>query len=195
MILWIIAIGLTIVFALLMLLVFIRKLHYDAIHRNLLDLEDAYGGRVIRGGFAIRPRYSGTYKGKKIWVSITSSREKDGRAYHIEVSMQAKSKYQFSVMSSRMLEGQQIEQERETKMISLNSGKYILEVIEKGHLKQLNNKKLEPIIEKMDPFEFILVSKNQIMLERISHDLMKDTDIRQLGNLIKSLDDFRAVLA
>ena len=194
MILWIIAIALTIIFVFLLLLVFLRKLQYDSIHQNLLDLEDAYGGKVMRGGFAVRPRYSGLYKGKRISVSITTSKDKRGRIYHIEVTMQASSKFQFSVMNAQLIKDQNIQPDRKERMKSISSDKYVFEVIEKDHLSHLNLKRLGDIILQMDPFEFILISKNQLMLERVSHDFRKDTDIRYLGNLIKSMYEFRDAL-
>ena len=36
------------------LLIYIRKTMWDAVHRSLLDLEDAYEGTVVRRSFAAR---------------------------------------------------------------------------------------------------------------------------------------------
>ena len=49
MIVWIIVISVAVVLILLAGMVLLRKVHFDSIHRNLLDLEDKFGGKVIRG--------------------------------------------------------------------------------------------------------------------------------------------------
>lgn len=195
MILWIIALSLTFIFLLLLLFVFLRKLHFDAIHRNLLDLEEAYGGKVIRGGFAIRPRYVGKYKGKTISVAITSAREKnEGRKYYIEVNFQASPQTNFSILDAKLLADQNILKERKEKMIQIADGNYVLEVIDKNHLRSLKIKEIGEAISPLSPFEFILASKSGIMFERISTDLNRDTDIRQLGHIIKQIHELRKVV-
>jgi hypothetical protein len=195
MILWIIALSLTFVFFLLLLFVFLRKLHFDAIHRNLLDLEEAYGGKVIRGGFAARPRYVGKFKGKTISVAITSAREKNqGRKYFIEVNLQASPKTNFSILDAKLLEDQNILYERKEKMIQIANGNFVLEVVDKNHLRFLKIKQIGEAISPLNPFEFILASKSGIMFERISTDLNRDTDIRQLGHVIKQINELRKVV-
>jgi len=194
MVLWIVLIAIAAVFLILLAMVFLRKLHFDHIHRNLLDLEDKYGGKVIRGGFAIRPKYSGEYKNKKISVTITYSKEKDGRKYYVELTMQAKSRLQFSILGPNLLEEKDITPERKNKIVKLNEDNYIVEVTDPDHIKLLNLKKISSIATNMYPFVFILITKTGLMLEKVSNDLIKDTDIRQLGSLFKNMHELREVL-
>jgi hypothetical protein len=194
MILWIVVIASMVVLAILVAMIFLRKIHFDTIHRNLLDLEDKYGGKVIRGGFAIRPKYSGDYKGKKVSVTITYSKEKDGRKYYIELTMQANSKLQFSILGPNLMEGQELSPERKEKIITLGSDNYLLEVTDPSHIESLNIKRISNIVTKMYPFVFILITKTGLMLERVSNDLINDTDIRQLGNLFKNMNELREAL-
>ena len=194
MVLWIILIVLAAIFLILLAMVFLRKLHFDHIHRNLLDLEDKYGGKVIRGGFAIRPKYSGDYKGKKVSVTITYSKEKDGRKYYVELTMQAKSKLQFSILGPNLLEEKDITPERKNKIVKLNEDDYLVEVTDPEHIKLLNLRKISTIVTNMYPFVFILITKTGLMLEKVSNDLIKDTDIRQLGSLFKNMYELREIL-
>lgn len=194
MILWIIVIGLAVILTALATMILLRKIHFDTIHRNLLDLEDKYGGKVIRGGFAIRPKYSGDYKGKKVSVTITYSKEKDGRKYYIELTMQANSKLQFSILGPNLMEGQEISPERKEKIIILGKDNYLLEVTDPSHIKSLNIRKISNIVTRMYPFVFILITKTGLMLERVSNDLINDTDIRQLGNLFNCMYELREAL-
>lgn len=194
MVLWILIISMGALTLLIGAMIFLRKLHFDSIHRNLLDLEDKFGGKVIRGGFAIRPKYSGNYKGKKVSVTITYSKEKDGRKYYIELTMQAESNFQFSIMGPNLLEGQDLPPERKKKIVTLDDNNYLLEVTDPSHIKRLNIKKISDIAAKMYPFVFILITKTGLMLEKVSNDLIKDTDIRQLGSLFKNMYELRELL-
>ena len=56
-------------------LIWLRKIQFDAVHRNFLDLVDHYGGRVIRDGFAIRPKFSGFVNDRRISISISSEKK------------------------------------------------------------------------------------------------------------------------
>lgn len=191
---WIILISLAIVIIVLAIMVFFRKLHFDTIHRNLLDLEDKFGGKVIRGGFAIRPKYSGDYKGKKISVTIAYSKENGARKYYIELTMQAKSKLQFSILGPNLMEGQEIPPERKKKIIELPEEKYLLEVTDPSHIKLINITKIGDIVKTMYPFVFILITKTGLMIEKVSNDLIKDTDIRHLGSLFKNMYELREAI-
>lgn len=194
MVLWILLIVLAGILLILLAMIFLRKLHFDHIHRNLLDLEDKYGGKVIRGGFAVRPKYSGDYKGRKVSVTITYSKEKDGRKYYVELTMQAKSRLQFSILGPNLLEEKDITPERKNKIVKLNEDDYLVEVTNPNHIKLLNLKQISSIVTNMYPFVFILITKTGLMFEKVSNDLIKDTDIRQLGSLFKNMYELREVL-
>jgi hypothetical protein len=191
---WVIIISFAAIFILIAVMIFLRKIHFDTIHRNLLDLEDKFGGKVIRGGFAVRPKYSGDYKGEKISVTIAYSKENGNRRYYLELTMQAKSKLQFSILGPNLMEGQEISPERKNKIVKLSKGNYLLEVTDPAHIKLLNINKITEIVTKMYPFVFILITKTGLMLEKVSADLIKDTDIRHLGGLFKNMYALREAL-
>ena len=93
------------VLVVLLLLIWLRKAQFDAVHRNFLDLEDHYGGRVIRNGFAIRPKYSGVFKENRMSISISSEKKTDDhpRQFYISIYMQAPSQINFTVLSNSWL--------------------------------------------------------------------------------------------
>ena len=191
---WVIIISFAAIFILIAVMIFLRKIHFDTVHRNLLDLEDKFGGKVIRGGFAVRPKYSGDYKGEKISVTIAYSKENGNRRYYLELTMQARSQLQFSILGPNLMEGQEISPERENKIVKLSKGNYLLEVTDPAHIELLNINKITEIVTKMYPFVFILITKTGLMLEKVSADLIKDTDIRQLGGLFKNMYALREAL-
>ena len=108
--------------------------------------------------------------------------------------MQARSQLQFSILGPNLMEGQEISPERENKIVKLSKGNYLLEVTDPAHIELLNINKITEIVTKMYPFVFILITKTGLMLEKVSADLIKDTDIRQLGGLFKNMYALREAL-
>ncbi len=68
------------------LLLYVRKSQWDTIHRNLLDLEDHYEGKVIRRGFAARPFFYGKINGHPLTVNISSEKLGDERLNYFDIS-------------------------------------------------------------------------------------------------------------
>ena len=184
--LYVIGIGVAVVLGAILLLVWLRKVQFDAVHRNFLDLEDHYGGRVIRAGFAVRPRYSGQYKKNKITVSVSSESSKEGRRYYIAVTMQSRPPIHFTILSRHWLEDRQSRAQKKN-VIQLLDGQYLLEVPQVALLKKINVGVLNQIVEKMHPFAYVLIAKTGIILERLSTNLIKDTEFPVMQDLIHNI--------
>ena len=187
MILWTIAIVLTILFLLLLLLVWLRKIQFDAIHQNFLDLEDHFGGRVIRNGFAIRPRFAGQYKNKEFTISITTEGGKEERKYYICVTFQGESHTNFSVMSAEWLGNQAENEDNDRCIVPIADGQFKLETTNRARLRELDLPKIEKAVHKLVPFAYVLVGKKRIMLERISQSVVQDTKIENLRPLLEGM--------
>jgi hypothetical protein len=76
--------------AVILIMIYLRKLHWDIIHNNLYDLIDQIGGKVIRHGFATRPIYYGKYKGYELTINFSTEKTKKGRKNCIDVSINKK---------------------------------------------------------------------------------------------------------
>jgi hypothetical protein len=171
-------------------LIWLRKIQFDAIHQNFLDLEDNYGGKVYRGGFAVRPKYIGSFENIKLSISISSERKNNQRSrrFYISVYLEAPSKINFTVMSTNWLNLEKRDMsDRHFKKIFKNS--YLIEVSEKNILSRLNLKKIETMVEDLHPFAYALISKKGLILERISQNLVEDTKFQKLDELVKLLYD------
>lgn len=168
------------------LLVWLRKVQFDAVHRNFLDLEDHFGGKVIRAGFAVRPQYTGHYKKNKITISVSSEGNKGGRRYYIAVTMQSHSPVHFTILSRHWLEDRHA-QSRKQNVVQLMDGQYLLEVPQVGLLKKINVSALNRIVQQMHPFAYVLIAKTGIILERLSTNLIKDTEFPALKELIQGM--------
>ncbi len=64
---------------------YLRKLHWDAIHNNLLDLEDEIGGAVIRKGFLARPVFHAKYKGSEVTINFSQDKRQGKRINYIDI--------------------------------------------------------------------------------------------------------------
>ncbi len=168
-------------------MLWIRKNQLDMVHRNFIGLKEQFGGEVLRGGFAVRPRYTGVIKGNKFAISITSEKNKNGRKYYIAATMESQSKVHFSILSSDWLEDREKIEEQGRKLVSIKNGQYLLELSKKSQLKQLNKSKLEEPLAEIDPVAYILVGKSHIILERPSVNLTEDTQIEPMRRLLNGM--------
>ncbi|MFZ0389838.1 MAG: hypothetical protein WAN36_05215 [Calditrichia bacterium] len=167
-------------------LIFLRKLQFDAVHNNFLDIVDRYGGKVVRGGFAVRPRYTGSYRNNNVSISISAEkREKNKpRQFFISLFYQSAANANFTVMAKDWLKLQNGKNQKNRIFKNVGNEKYVLEVTEKELMNQLDIPGIEEQVLKLDPFAYVLVSKKGILLERLSTNLIADTEFRHMEVLL-----------
>lgn len=187
MILWTIALSLTIIFLFLLALLGLRKVQFDAIHHNFLDLEDEFGGRVIRDGFAVRPRFAGKFKDQEIHVAISTEKAEGERRYYIGVTMEARPKINFFIKSTDWLGKKEIPEEQKNRTRSILNGLYWLEAKDAKDFKKLNLPDFEKIISAIHPVAYVLIGNSRILLERISLRIVEDTKIEVLRPLLEGM--------
>lgn len=171
----------------ILILVWLRKMQFDAVHRNLLDLVDKYGGRVVRSGFAVRPRYSGTYKDSNVSISISAEKKNKNtpRQFYISVYVQAQANSNFTVISNDWLQWRDKSDKKHRFTRAIADKKYLVEVTNQALLNRLNYKQIEHIVNKLHPFAYVLVSRKGLILERLSSDLIRDTEFAKLESLME----------
>jgi hypothetical protein len=178
-----------VIVAVLILLIWLRKVQFDAVHRNFLDLVDNFGGKVHRGGFAIRPRYSGNFKEFPVSISISSEKKEknQNRLFYISIYYKAEGNHNFTVLSNDWLTERDPAEKSKRPFRLILKEKYRLEVAKDDILKKIDITSLEKIIETIDPIAYALVSQKGIILERISTNLIKDTEFDRLNTLLEGL--------
>lgn len=183
----------TIILSLILLtiagLIWLRKAQYDAIHRNFLDLVDQYGGRVMRGGFAIRPKYTGNFKENNVSISFSSEKKNknETRRYYLSIFLQTTNDINFSILSMEWI-GDETQVDLGQRVVKkIFNKKYVIEVSDKKLIKKIDASSIEKTVAKMHPFAYALVTKKGILLERLSHNLMADTEIKPLSELLEAL--------
>ncbi len=85
------------------LLLYVRKSQWDTIHRNLLDLEDHYEGKVIRRGFAARPFFYGKINGYPLTLNISSEKIGKERLNYFDISWGMPTAESFTISEKEWL--------------------------------------------------------------------------------------------
>jgi len=182
-------IGVSILLFSFAVLIWLRKVQYDGIHRNFLNLVDHYEGQIVRAGFASRPKFSGQFKDFPITVSF-SSEKKGGRPFrrfYVAVFLQAPGKLNFTIMSKNWMSETEPQTLSGRHILWLSDGEYLVEVTDKNLLRKLDVKQIEEILSQLHPFAYVLVSKRGLILEKLSRNLMKDTEEEYLLPLFEGL--------
>jgi len=177
------------------ILIWLRKIQFDAVHRNFLDLVDHYGGRVIRDGFAIRPKFSGFVDDRRISISISSERKtnKNPRRFYISIYLQAPAKINFTIMSNAWINLRQENKGSKRIIKQIMDKQYSIEVSSRNLLKNLDVFQIEKVVNQMHPFAYVLVSRKGLILERLSDNLIADTEYEKLNPLLKALQSLTSL--
>ncbi len=177
---------------LLIIINYLRKLHWDIIHRNLLDLVDEIGGKVIRQGMLGRPIYHGQYNNLDITVNFSTERIKSGRKNLIDISIGTPLKQSFTISSFDWLN------EREESAIEefeeFNMDGTIRYGIRKSSDTTDINEKLQTFLKELDPFLFLFVGTNGILFEKEGGNLAISTRHPELKNQLMSISALIGVL-
>lgn len=178
------------------LMVWVRKTMWDAVHRNLLDLEDKIEGKVTRSGFGSRPIFHGIFEGREITINFSSEKKGDKRLTYIDISYTAKSSFSFTISEKKWLEDQQAgplkdfyewtNEARQTMLLRPSSDKHVAQLHKKESLKE---------ILKMDSdLAYLFVGPNGFIYEFISEEVIKSTEPKALLIRLKMLETIRKAI-
>jgi hypothetical protein len=84
-------------------LIFLRKTLWDGVHRNLLDLEDNYDGKIIRNGFATRPVFKGNINNTDVTINFSTAKFKSGRRTYIDFTLTISSGLSITIAEKNWL--------------------------------------------------------------------------------------------
>jgi hypothetical protein len=185
------------IIAILVIINYLRKLHWDVIHHNLLDLVDDIGGKVIRQGMLGRPIYHGQYKKLDITINFSTEKINKNRRNLIDISIGTPIEQSFTISSFNWLEEREESALSEFSQIELQTkNKYGIRNISVENLVKKNSiKKFYQNLEKLNPFLFLYAGKNGIIYEKeggnlaisTKHPAMKD-EITSLAALVGVLN-------
>ena len=141
---------------------YLRKLHWDAIHLNLLNLADQIKGEIYRRNFMARPVFHGKYKGYELTINFSSERSKSGRNNYIDISINKKVMKPFTISSFEWLKERNDSSLDEYKEMKISGEmKY---GIRKGSPKLFSEDIIQSI-QKLHPFNFIFAGGTGVLME------------------------------
>jgi hypothetical protein len=175
----------------IILINYLRKLHWDSIHFNLLSLADEIKGEIYRRNFMTRPVFHGKYKGIELTINFSSERTGNGRSNYIDISFNKHVKHAFTISSLRWLRERtdsSLEDYREIEI--LGEKKY---GIRKGD-PRLYSQKITGYLQKLDPFNFIFAGGTGVLMEIQCKNTAIATKHPHLMKRIEVLYDFLKAL-
>jgi len=177
-------------------MVWIRKTMWDAVHRNLLDLEDKLDGKVMRRGFASRPFFHGKYNGYDFTINFSSEKTAGKRLTYVDISYSIQGSVSFSVSEKTWLINQQAEAPLDFSEWQNAAGKTLVlrPVSDKQVQKLLGNETFKNIFNQQDDLAYIFVSKTGLLYEYITEEVIKSTEPDVLINRLQLLNQLKEVI-
>ena len=178
------------------LLVFLRKLTWDTIHQNLLDLVDDLGGKVTRRGYASRPIYQGTYKNEQVMINFSRGKSKKGSINYIDVTLGHKAGKTLTISSKIWLASMGEHNPSDYVSFPLKDNEnYVLRPASDNQVRELaGNEEFIDILEKLSPFAYMFISQNGILYEIPSQNIIEDTRHPLLKEKIQLLYNLSRVI-
>jgi hypothetical protein len=189
-IVWIITTALLILIIVLNLL---RKFHWDAIHRNLLDLVDQIGGQVLRNGFLSRPIYHGEFQGVEITINFSNEKSATtGRFNLMDISLAARLNGTLTIASYNWLQTQEGKTVAEYEPLEID-GRIMYGIHRNASLQfqaKIHNGEFIHGLQSMHPFRFIFINQQGVLFEKELQYLPQETEHPHLKEAIDCLFQF-----
>jgi hypothetical protein len=172
----------------MLVLVWTRKLHWDAIHMNLLELVDEFGGDVIRNGFSARPVYKHNFDGIELIINFSSQRTQKGRTHFMDISLGREFKAHFTIAARSWLQREHGQADAGYQPDDLLPGDdYALRKGDDGGRISADPAAFKEAIEKILPMNFMYIGATGALYERECDNLAMATRPHELIPLINNL--------
>jgi hypothetical protein len=174
------------------ILLYIRKSLWDVVHRNLLELEDNFEGKIIRKSFLARPAFHGKINGAQVTLSFSSAKSARGRVTYLNISYDLPTKTSLTLSTKKWLEEQNAGKLEDYATLENDYGeKFILRPISDKLVKTLvEDKILLNFINEFRNLAYFFSGKTGILCEYIVDQAAEVTKFDQLNKrllLIKTL--------
>lgn len=175
-------------------MIYIRKTMWDAVHRNLLDLEELYNGRVMRRGFATRPYFHGKMGGSAFTINFSTEKRGGKRNTYIDISYEKAAEITCTVSDKQWLEEQTIDAPSDFLTLQNSSAReFILRPASEEQVKKLaQNEPLKKMID-LNGLAYIFIGKSGLICELISEEVIKATQAENLDKILKSIHNLSGV--
>ena len=177
-------------------LVYSRKSLWDVVHRNLLDLEDTYEGRVMRSSFLARPVFHGKVNGRNITINFSSERLDGKRITYIDITFDVHASFSCTIAGNTWLKKQQEGEAEDFVLLQNDRGKEILvRPASDSKVQQfIKTAEFQAVINGFEDLAYLFVNRHGLICEYQTEELAKATEFGQLDPKIQSLEKLEKVL-
>lgn len=180
-----------IVFVILFLVIinYMRKLHLDAIHFNLLELVDTVGGQVLRKGFLSRPVYHGAYKGIDLTINFSTERSQKKRRQYLNISMAKNSVNNITISTDEWIKGRKESSSAIFEPLEIDGDvKYVIRKPRNAdYLRKDYKQNFIECIKNLTPFTYMYFGQNGLLFERECDNIALCTQHPKLENIVELL--------
>ena len=180
----------------LVIINYLRKIHLDAIHFNLLNLADSIGGQVIRKGLLSRPVYHGAFKSIELTINFSSERAQNKRRHYLDISMAKNSEYNITISTKDWITDRNEESSSDFVPLEIpgDMNYVILNPENVTYVKKINENKFVECIKNLSTFNYIYIGKNGILFERECNNIAQCTKTPELTETIEHIFELSKTL-
>ncbi len=185
-----------IVVLLWLFLIWLRKTTWDAVHRNLLDLEDIVEGRVVRRGFASRPVFHGTLHKHSFTINFSTEKHEGKRSTYVDISYEQAAPFSFTIASKNWLESRMDDGSAQFVEYTNTDGMVFMArpAIDKRVADLLEKKDVQNLLNNWNDLAYFFAGETGIMYEFITEAVVKSTEAEALKNRLEEIHRFLGAL-
>lgn len=177
-------------------MVWIRKTMWDAVNRNLIDLEDKIEGRVTRAGFGSRPIFHGTFEGRELTINFSSERKGNKRLTYVDISYATTASVSFTIAEKSWLEAQQAGPLEDYSEWTNEAGQNLIlrPASEAAVHKIFETGQLQETLQSYSDLAYLFVGPSGLIYEFITEEVIKSTEADALLARLKFLETIRKAI-
>jgi len=174
------------------LLVWVRKTMWDAVHRNLLDLEDHLEGRVMRRSFVSRPFFHGKISNQTLTINFSSEKLSGKRITYIDISYAVNVQTSLTITDKIWLEAQNPGALEDFVLLKNQQGQeFILRPASHPAVKKLiKEKAFGELLDGLSGLAYIFIGKTGMICELMTEEVIKATELENMQNYLHLLENF-----
>jgi len=171
-------------------LIWIRKTMWDAVHRNLLDLEDLNSGKVTRRGFASRPLYHGVYKDRDVTINFSSEKNKGKRRTYVDISYAVHVAYTFTISAKEWMEERLDDSPMDFMEYTNASGTVFMvrPASEQNVQHLLEQAGVKKILDSWNDLAYLFAGKTGLIYEFSTEEVIKSSEAKALMQRLEQLN-------
>jgi hypothetical protein len=173
-----------------LLLIYVRKSLWDTVHRNLLDLEDHFEGKVIRKSFLARPVFHGKINDVLLTLNFSTEKTANGRLTYIDISYDLSTKISLTISAQNWLDEQNAgEQEDFTTILNDHGTTFLVRPVSKPEIQQLLKQDIfKAFINEFNDLAYFFSGKTGILCEFKTDQIAVACELDRLKKRLDLID-------